>query len=1167
MATFKLLEKQRDLNSVSYALLVFFLLFFLPSFSNAAPTYLGSGTSGDPYRIDTCLELQDMNYHLGDPNVYFTLDANIDCSETKDWVVGPGTTKLRGFDPIGKYTPTGAPYGLTFQGHFDGNNMEIRNLMIWGDVNQHNGLFGYVYGAKISNVGIVDVNIWSCMGRSGALIGTMKENTDVNNVWVLGGTIFDSHYVGGLIGIASPFGTDRSDVNQVFVKDLNVFAFRSADYSPTCTGDPGCAQCSADHVGGIIGTANEVNFWHVYTTASVTGVNGFLTDNNGAFVGDCGIDCSDITVTESYWNPTDSITTLAADYAGVQVATQSTQANMKKAATYVNWNFVDVWGIIEDGNTPYFLGMPYGATGGGGGGGGPAGSGSSSDPYILTTCAELQDMDLNLNNTEVYYELGNNVDCSGIDFTPVGESVNQFKGHFDGNHYEISNLTINTNALGAGLYGYTDEATIKNVGFLNPNITNIGNRTGVLIGSIANTTDVNNVWVLGGQVTGTGWVGGLVGINYGDLNQVFTKDLNVRTTTAQDSVGGISGVNFGTIWHAYSTAKIINGGANSGGISGFVSESGTETQSYWNITDSGVADNSQGTVITAAQQKKEGSYIAWNFDDIWGIWEDLNTPYFYAMPYPDYRHDLFDFNFVKIDNDYFTPPIKTYSSNFDGNLTIYFTVFNTDNNRFTLDLNYFNYSDTNAILVKDLNLTSGVCTDQKWDDVPSTCHWDFDISSIADGNYFLRARLFTDLNFFDLDTVQSFLVANDVNIVINTPIDEETGIAIDTVSKYTWVVRIYDSTGMRYYPGQRDANGFAGPIGDQITVSIDTNDSTAFYARQYNLQFNTGTSTYTLQPYLVKQSVSGNFIFNVTNIATAAPISDVEIQIYGFVPGLGTPALQTIITDSAGLATIPLRLNSPYTVKFYYLGSLVHTASITPTTGSLYYQVQLNISSAVPPTPDYGALQAFFYPTTGFLMQKSNGSVDINVSVSLLVKTLQRMQVQVFDTNGCRFDNNFFTGPWTDGNTIVMASIDLNNGIAINIRTGLPCEFNDIFSVFAIIDANSTDGNHYQARSINWQLVTDGNYKYNLMYLLPNLASAINGENGKLATTFIALLVLITAVSAVGAVTGGEPIMAAMLTLGILGFFMMIGFVDFLPFAFICIATFFGTMYMWGRFG
>lgn len=516
----------------------------------------------------------------------------------------------------------------------------------------------------------------------------------------------------------------------------------------------------------------------------------------------------------------------------------------------------------------------------------------------------------------------------------------------------------------------------------------------------------------------------------------------------------------------------------------------------------------------------------------------------------------------------------SFSDFVDGNLTITVSVQNNDNNRISLDLNYsVFYGDQNVsnTIVKDLNLNS-TCASLDWQTTPTTCTWDWNVAGITDGNYYITAKarsmfngtaILTDFNHSN----NQIIIANDFNLIILTPKDEETGQAIDTASKYRWTVRIWDTSGMRYYQNQIDTNGFLViKGGTNVVVEIDTN-STDYYSRIYSIPIAGIGATYTLQPYLTKQNVSGNFIFNVTNLTSAAPIANVTIKIFGFIPDMGLQGLQTVVTDAAGLATIPLRLDAPYTVEFWYNGELVLSDTITPTAASLYYQVQLNIPGTQEQPIEVGAIHVDFFPETLYLLQKPSGTIDINVSVWMYVKEIQQIRLRVLDTNGCRFKDSVFNAPWTDGNTVYMPNIDLNGGIPKNIYNGLDCNFSTQFDIYVLVDVNSTDANKFSTVSIHWKLLQADNYNYNILYLLTNLGTSLNGNNGKLATTFIAFLVLLAAVSAVGAVTGGSPIPAALMTLAILGFFVIIGFVDLFPFIVISLATFFTTIYLWSRFG
>ncbi len=111
-----------------------------------------------------------------------------------------------------------------------------------------------------------------------------------------------------------------------------------------------------------------------------------------------------------------------------------------------------------------------------------------------------------------------------------------------------------------------------------------------------------------------------------------------------------------------------------------------------------------------------------------------------------------DINVAKIDNypDNAALPVFSYVN--DGNLTIDFNVFDADNDRLAVDINYGTSSlqGTGTVLVRDLNLAPGICADQTWNDVPSRCVWDWNISIISDANYYVLIKVndsaFTDFN-------------------------------------------------------------------------------------------------------------------------------------------------------------------------------------------------------------------------------------------------------------------------------------------------------------------------------------------------------------------------------------------------------------------------------------
>jgi hypothetical protein len=69
-----------------------------------------------------------------------------------------------------------------------------------------------------------------------------------------------------------------------------------------------------------------------------------------------------------------------------------------------------------------------------------AGSGTVEDPYQITTCTELQQINLNLSAN---YILMNDIDCSSYGaFTPIGTSPAPFVGTLDGEGNTISNIEV-----------------------------------------------------------------------------------------------------------------------------------------------------------------------------------------------------------------------------------------------------------------------------------------------------------------------------------------------------------------------------------------------------------------------------------------------------------------------------------------------------------------------------------------------------------------------------------------------------------------------------------------------------------------------------------------------------------------------------------------------------
>src|SRR5690606_11540256 len=103
-----------------------------------------------------------------------------------------------------------------------------------------------------------------------------------------------------------------------------------------------------------------------------------------------------------------------------------------------------------------------------------SGSGTESDPYIITTAEQLNNLRKYVGSaySDTYFTLGNDIDLqtylsegndgynNGEFWEPIGDILTGFYGHLDGDNYSILNYKSNKN----GLFGtIQDGASIRNL--------------------------------------------------------------------------------------------------------------------------------------------------------------------------------------------------------------------------------------------------------------------------------------------------------------------------------------------------------------------------------------------------------------------------------------------------------------------------------------------------------------------------------------------------------------------------------------------------------------------------------------------------------------------------------------------------------------------------------
>jgi len=307
------------------------------------------------------------------------------------------------------------------------------------------------------------------------------------------------------------------------------------------------------------------------------------------------------------------------------------------------------------------------------------GDGTASSPYRVENVRQLQcieDRGLDANYVQI-----SDIDASetsewngGEGFEPIGEvptsrstgaDYTSFRGTFEGQGYNITDLTIE-HRWWVGMFASND-GEITKVSLLDIKATG-RDRVGSLVGVNRPNGTISESYATGsveggssaGGLVGFNWgtvsdsyatasvkgslvVGGLVGENHGTVGQSYTTG----TVSGSDGVGGLVGNNAGrTISNSYATGSIegdenvgglvgsnsgstvkksyatgsVEGNENVGGLIGFQQESGTASNSYWDVEATGQSTSAGGTGLKTSQMTgsaARGNMTGFDFNNTW----------------------------------------------------------------------------------------------------------------------------------------------------------------------------------------------------------------------------------------------------------------------------------------------------------------------------------------------------------------------------------------------------------------------------------------------------------------------------------------------------------------------------------------------------------------------
>ena len=141
-----------------------------------------------------------------------------------------------------------------------------------------------------------------------------------------------------------------------------------------------------------------------------------------------------------------------------------------------------------------------------------------------------------------------------VSWEPIGNTTNRYMGTFDGNNKTITNLYINANQEYSGLFGYTFISTIKNLTFVNANVTNTNSFTGILVGYGYGGTYQNIMTSTSCEVNGGDGTGGIAGKLAGNAYNC----VNYATVQGKEQVGGL--------FSSYDSSTSITACANYGKV-------------------------------------------------------------------------------------------------------------------------------------------------------------------------------------------------------------------------------------------------------------------------------------------------------------------------------------------------------------------------------------------------------------------------------------------------------------------------------------------------------------------------------------------------------------------------------------------------------------------------
>jgi hypothetical protein len=259
------------------------------------------------------------------------------------------------------------------------------------------------------------------------------------------------------------------------------------------------------------------------------------------------------------------------------------------------------------------------------------GSGTSPDPYQIATPEHLDNVRDHMSAAFVLVadiDLGVSPWNDGAGWPPIGALGNAFNGTMNGDGYVVRNLSIvRPGDEDIGLFGYAGSASqIINLGLVGGSVSGknfVGGLVGYCEGAIASSFATCDV--LGNIFDLTGGAGGLVGV--GAATASLSNCYATGAVSGTWNLGGLLGYSQSSVSKCYAAGSVATAPDAGGMIGKYLS--GTVAESYWDVEASGRTASGGGSGVegkTTSEMQAQATFVGWDFAGVWGIQEATEYP-------------------------------------------------------------------------------------------------------------------------------------------------------------------------------------------------------------------------------------------------------------------------------------------------------------------------------------------------------------------------------------------------------------------------------------------------------------------------------------------------------------------------------------------------------------